>query len=62
MRLMMDWLYIQMPPKSLAQLEAGRGSWSLIASMMPLLLTVPLIFALSVYLSPPLTLPLDWAS
>lgn len=62
MRLMMDWLYIQMPPKYLAQLEAGRGSWSLIASMMPLLLTVPLIFALSVYLSPPLTLPLDWAS
>lgn len=54
---MMVRFFVQMLSKSLAQLEAGRGPWSPIASMMPLRLMVPPTFALLVCLSPPLLCP-----
>lgn len=43
---------VQMLSKSLDQLEAGRGPWSPIASVMPLWLMVPPTFALLVCLHP----------
>lgn len=58
-RWMMAWFSVQMLSQSLAQMEAGRGPWSPKASAMPLLLTVPLTFALLGYQSPPLPLSLD---